>query len=325
MVPIYNVEPYLRRCIDSIVNQSYQEIEIILVNDGSKDNSLNICKEYQKIDSRIVVVDKKNGGLGSARNAGIDIATGEYMMFIDSDDYISINMTERLLQVLVQQDADIVACDFCCFYENGKIENKKNNAFIKCYSPTEALASMFRNDEIRWGAWNKIYKRKLFDNIRYAEGVYSEDMATTYLLYEKSKKIVWTNECLYYYYVRSNGIMKSKPPKRYADEVMIIENLCEHYSRKYPSLLKYPQAFWGKIALNNMIGLIDSKEYVDIYEKCVNAFLQYGKLALQADFVRGKFKIIILIFFIPMKLTNGKFAYSTAFKRIGRKVSFYLK
>lgn len=325
VVPIYNVELFLKRCLDTIINQSYSNIEIILVNDGSTDNSLKICNEYKEKDERIKVIDKKNGGLGSARNAGIDVATGKYIMFIDSDDYISYRMTERLLTILHQENADIVACDFKRFYENGKVEIKKDNKSIKSYSSTEALISMFYNNGIRWGAWNKLYKKTLFDDIHYAEGVYSEDMATTYLLYAKSSKIVWTNECLYYYFIRSDGIMKSKPPKRYADEVLIIESLCKFYSKNYPELLKYPLAFYGKIALNNMIGLRNSVEYKSIYRRCASSFVKYGKLAVKADFVKPTYKIIIALLLIPMKLTKGKFADSMLFWGFCKITSFYLK
>jgi len=325
VVPIYNVEPYLRRCLDSIVGQTYKNIEIILVNDGSKDNSLCICNEYKEKDNRIIVVDKKNGGLGSARNAGLNIASGKYILFIDSDDYISTKMTERLLVTMKEQNADIVACDFCNFYEDGTIQKKKISDSIKVYSAPEALKDMFRNNGIRWGAWNKLYRIDLFDGVRYAEGVYSEDMATTYLLYAQSKKIVWTDECLYFYFIRSNGIMKSKPPKRYADEVKIIEELCEYFKHHFPELVRYPQAFYGKIALNNMIGLINAKEYEEAYKHCVNALINYGKYAVQAEFVDFKYKLIIALVLVPMKASHGKFAYSKAFRRFADITAFYLK
>lgn len=325
VVPIYNVEPFLKRCINSIIEQTYTNIEIILVNDGSRDNSLSICNEYKEKDSRVIVINKENGGLGSARNAGINIATGKYIMFIDSDDYISNRMAERLFAIMKQQNADIVACDFCNFYEDGTVQKKEPSDSIREFSSSEALKNMFWNNGIRWGAWNKLYKKELFEGIRYAEGVYSEDMATTYLLYAKSQRIIWTDECLYFYFIRSTGIMKSKPPKRYADEVMIIEELCDFYGKNYPNLKWYPQAFYGKIALNNMIGLINSKEYEESYKHCVNALINYGKYALKADFVDTKYKFIIAAVLVPMKVSRGKFAYSKVFEKFAMLTAFYLK
>ena len=172
---------------------------------------------------------------------------------------------------------------------------------------------------------NKLYKRELFESVRYAEGVYSEDMATTYLLYEQCDKIVWTEECYYYYFIRNTGIMKSRPPKRYADEIDIIEQICEHYKKYHQDLLFYPQAFYGKIALNNYIGIGDNVEYISQKNKCIEALYQYGGLALKAEFVRTKYKILIGLVVLPIRITKGKFANGKLFNVICRKVRSFIK
>lgn len=325
IVPIYNVEKYLTRCVNSILEQTYSNLEIILVNDGSKDNCLEICKNLEEKDDRIVVVNKQNGGLGSARNAGIEASTGEYLLFIDSDDYIDERMVERLHSLLNETNASIAACDFLCFFEDGSCEKKTKRNNVITYSKEDALKYMFWSDKIRWSAWNKLYKRELFESVRYAEGVYSEDMATTYLLYEQCDKIVWTEECYYYYFIRNTGIMKSRPPKRYADEIDIIEQICEHYKKYHQDLLFYPQAFYGKIALNNYIGIGDNVEYISQKNKCIEALYQYGGLALKAEFVRTKYKILIGLVVLPIRITKGKFANGKLFNVICRKVRSFIK
>ena len=131
IVPIYNVEKYLERCVESIINQTYKNLEIILVDDGSPDNCPQMCDDYAKKDSRIKVVHKKNGGLSDARNAGMKVATGEYVSFIDSDDYISLDFYETLLETIVDNDSDIVECSVVKFYENGKFDEYSDDQMIK--------------------------------------------------------------------------------------------------------------------------------------------------------------------------------------------------
>jgi len=129
IVPIYNVEIYLEKCLNSIINQTYKNIEILLINDGSSDNSLRICKKYQKKDKRIVLINKKNGGLSSARNAGIDKASGNYLLFIDSDDYIEIDMIEKLYNNIKSNNADISICNFFITKKNKDRKNKSCKNF----------------------------------------------------------------------------------------------------------------------------------------------------------------------------------------------------
>ena len=210
IVPIYNVEKYLKKCIESILSQTFKEYELILVNDGSPDSCLSICKEYEKKDDRIIVVDKENGGLSSARNAGINIAKGKYLGFVDSDDWIEKSMYESLITIAEKYDADIVHCEYVeSIDENKKILQDKN-IIEKCFNRDEALDNLYNELTVSTAiAWNKIYKRKLFDEIRYPNGKIHEDEFTTYKLIYKSNKIVYTNKKLYYYRNTPNSIMNS--------------------------------------------------------------------------------------------------------------------
>ena len=210
IVPIYKVENYLERCINSILNQSFKNFELILVDDGSPDRCGEICDEYAKKDSRIKVIHKKNGGLSDARNAGLNIATGDYIGFIDSDDFIHKNMYKILYDGIIKTSSDIAQCKFKYFSNIDEIENKKNiNKEFTTYTNIEGINGIIDNKELNTNIWNKIYKRELFDGVLFPKGKIHEDEFVTYKLFYKAKKICSINEKLYYYFNNSNGIMRN--------------------------------------------------------------------------------------------------------------------
>lgn len=216
IVPIYNVEKYLDKCINSIIAQTYNKLEIILVDDGSPDKCAKICDEYAEKESRIVVIHKENGGLSSARNAGLKIAKGDYISFVDSDDYIYKGMVEHMLQASVQNAADIVICDYKTVYEDEKVnyENLEqcNTGKITDIGQNEAQVAYFNDDKKRKSlvvVWNKLYERRLFENIRFPEGRIHEDEAVTYRLLYKAKKIMYIKNGYYFYLERKGSIMAS--------------------------------------------------------------------------------------------------------------------
>lgn len=220
IVPIYNVEKYLERCIESIIKQTYKNLEIILVDDGSNDFSGKICDKYSKKDRRIKVIHKKNEGLSEARNSGLEIARGEYIGFVDSDDYIETNMYEYLLSLLKINNADISVCGFQKVWddiksrkeENTIIEN--NNIVLKS---KDAIEYIVDDQILKSYAWNKLYKRSLFIDIKYPKGLKMEDVATTYKLIYKSKIVVIGKESKYYYTQRKGSILNSKKSQYYID------------------------------------------------------------------------------------------------------------
>ncbi|MBQ0108398.1 MAG: glycosyltransferase family 2 protein, partial [Phascolarctobacterium sp.] len=187
IVPVYKVEKYLPKCVDSIINQTYKDLEIILVDDGSPDNCPAICDEYAKKDSRIKVIHQENGGLCSARNTGIENAEGDFISFIDSDDWIEINMFEEALDYLHKHDLDVVCCDTKVIKGNREIfrpRYRTNMIFNGQEGLNEILAGTLDNS-----ACNKIYKRICIGNVRFPLGRHYEDVATTYLVLANAKKV----------------------------------------------------------------------------------------------------------------------------------------
>ncbi|MFJ7728160.1 glycosyltransferase family 2 protein [Neobacillus sp. NPDC097160] len=223
IVPIYNVEKYLNKCIDSILAQTFTNFELILVNDGSPDNCGGICNKYSIIDPRIKVIHKKNGGLSSARNAGIKIAKGKYIGFVDSDDYIDKKMYEILYNSIELHSSDVVVCDVIKVNEENRIILKQDvnteyrtehftniQALNQLYQPNEDIFDPMGRSGERWiFAVNKLYKRSLFQSLKYQEGVIYEDELIIHKIYYQSKKITSISAKLYYYVQRQDSIVYS--------------------------------------------------------------------------------------------------------------------
>lgn len=210
IVPVYNVEKYVEKCIDSILLQSFTDFELILVNDGSMDSSREICKNYAELDRRVKLLDKINGGLSDARNVGFEKSIGDYICFIDSDDFIHCNMLYDLWNNLCSYDADISICSFERVKEKDRIKNNTLGE-IEVLTPDDCYSKIYSRqcDEFTV-AWAKLYKRELFDELRYPVGKIHEDEFVTYKLFSKAKRIVYTSAKLYYYLIRDNSIMHSK-------------------------------------------------------------------------------------------------------------------
>lgn len=264
IVPVYNVEKYLDRCINSILKQTYQNLEIILVDDGSNDNSGNMCDKYAQKDSRIRVIHKENGGLSDARNKGIEIATGEYIGFVDSDDYIADNMYEYLKEIMDNNDADISICGYTKFSEKDNIiESKDYKEYV--YTTKEAIRELIKQEKFQDYAWNKLYKSKLFSEILYPFGRKMEDIGTTYKLFDASKKIVFCNKTLYYYFQRENSIVNNKKPSLYIDKYELSKERYLFIKKKYPSILENDIDM-----LNKILSIYKQKKNKQIYEYLSN-------------------------------------------------------
>lgn len=212
IVPIYNVEKYLNKCLDSILNQTYQNLEVILINDGSPDKCSEICDEYAIKDARIRVVHKKNEGLSAARNSGIEIAKGEYIAFVDSDDYIHKEMYQILFKNMTKYDSDISICGFKYVYsdleESNESELENDKEIISVYSGREAIGNIYTVNNISTVvSWNKLYKRTLFSNLRFKVGTKHEDEFLIHRILSISNRVVYSNVKLYYYLQRDSSIM----------------------------------------------------------------------------------------------------------------------
>ena len=216
IVPIYMVEPYLKRAVDSIRNQSHQNLEIILVDDGSKDQCGRICDDYAKADNRIVVIHKENGGLSDARNAGLDVAHGDYIMFVDSDDYIAPDCVETLLNCLNRHNADVSMCSYAVTDSTEYDESifVKSDGREEVCDRQELLSNLYdanhKDATYFIVAWNKIYKASLWDGIRFPKGKIHEDEATTYKIYDRAKRGVYLHKPLYGYFSAPDSITRAK-------------------------------------------------------------------------------------------------------------------
>lgn len=221
IVPIYNVEKYLDRCINSLVNQTYKNIEIILVDDGSPDKSGEICDMWSAKDSRIKVIHKNNGGVADARNVGIEEANGKYISFVDSDDYVHVKFIEILYKLCVENDSDIAMCGNYITSKDEDWKNEITDYTIRKINCRDAL----ENREIPYCVpWNKLYKSEILKKIKYPKGKIHEDVAVIYEILYFSKSMTITDAKLYYYYENNNSIMRQEYNRNRLDILDVLDN-----------------------------------------------------------------------------------------------------
>ena len=203
IVPVYKVEKYIHKCVDSILNQSFKDFELILVDDGSPDQCGKICDEYAKKDARVRVIHKENGGQSCARNRGLDIAKGEIIGFVDSDDDIEVNMYKNLIDFMDREELDIAFCDVY-LVRGDRVREQSMYSETKVLNNVDGLKDNLIC-KIDNAVWNKIYKKTIFDNLRFTEGIVYEDVRIMYKIFSESKKSGYLKQSLYYYYKRPNS------------------------------------------------------------------------------------------------------------------------
>ena len=273
IVPVYQVEKYIRQCVDSILAQTFTDFELILVDDGSKDGSGQICDEYAAMDRRVKVIHKENGGLSDARNRGMDQAAGNYFMFIDSDDYIAPTMLECLYKNILIEDADLAICNFLYFFENDRKKDFSTSMKSEVLCAKEIFYN--RKNERCYGiwtvAWNKLYKKETFGEVRFRFGKYHEDEFWANDIYQLDIKIVTIPECLYYYRQRDNSIMGKKSAARNLDIIEALQERIYIYLKK-PEYAD--QAY--KVLVFSLEYLAESKKLITNKDE-ENQFLQAEK------------------------------------------------
>ena len=254
IIPVYKVEKYLEKCIESVLKQTYTNLQIILVDDGSPDNCGKICDEYAKKDSRIEVIHKANGGLSDARNVGINRANGRYIGFVDSDDYIKEDMYEKLINLIKEYNADVSICNLYDVIDGKEYVRNKDNG-IHEYSRIDILKEILLDKNIQSYAWNKLYKKELFDEIKYPIGKKYEDIGTTFYLFEKCNKIVVTSEPEYYYLKRADSLVNNVTESTILDYTEIIIQRYLYIKQNIEELRKYNNYYLTKtlITANNDI------------------------------------------------------------------------
>ncbi|MSS20121.1 glycosyltransferase family 2 protein [Pseudoramibacter porci] len=285
IVPVYNVEKYLNDCVQSIVSQTYRNLEIILVDDGSPDNCGKICDNLAKEDSRIKVIHKKNGGLSDARNAGINIATGKYITFIDSDDFIFADMIKSFVNCAEENHADLVSAQHvrCEQDDNYKEFNFNRWSYSDVqqhviHGNNEGMRQFLYSNDIGTAAWSKLYKRSLFKDVRYPYGKYHEDTYTTYKLVALCNTIVSLNQPLYVYRKNNASIMNEPfSDKRFnmvegkLEQAEFIHNFYPQYSKGANKDIIY--------ACNQCMILLSKStgQYKEVEEKLQKLYRKYWK------------------------------------------------
>lgn len=235
IVPVYNVEKYLERCVDSILDQSYRDFELILVDDGSTDTSGMICDKLRERDERIRVIHQKNGGLSAARNKGLSEAKGEYFTFVDSDDFLDKSFLETLYKNAGKYEADVSVCGYRPVWENPR-KNKKQqgckNDEVRLYTGKEAVHEIVsKSRTCMITAWGKLYHHSLRDHLFYPEGKLHEDEFVTYKVFYSSKKVVETEKENYCYFQRDSSIMNGYNIKR-LDKIEALKEAVEFFEEK---------------------------------------------------------------------------------------------
>lgn len=283
VVPVYKVEQYLRKCLDSLVNQTLDDIEIIVINDGSPDNSDKIMKEYQKrYPKKIKCFYTENGGVSAARNYGIGQAKGEYLGFVDSDDWAELNMFEELYNKAISNDYDMAECELNYVYKD-KTKSKSLSIKRDLYSKEEIKQNMRHMYPV---VWNKIYKRKLFNQFKFKRGVWYEDVELLYKLYSKLNNIGFVNKGLYNYLQRDSSIT-STFDKRLYNYIDNWNDIIDYYKsndlyNEYRDELEYCYVrYLYATFLKGASNYSDNREYkkavVSAKENVMKYFPQYRK------------------------------------------------
>ena len=278
IVPVYNVENYLEKCLDSLINQTYKNLEIIVINDGSTDNSGEICQEYAQKDNRIVYIEKENGGLSDARNVGLDKMTGSYVTFIDSDDWVELDYVETLYKKIVEYQADIAVGNYYSYNEDEEtyyFHIYGDSYYEKVYDNISIFENLYESQEMKSfaliSAWGKLYKAKLFDYLRFDKGKLGEDGYFNQKMYLSVNKVVYLNKGLYAYRQRSGSITNTWTEKwMHALVDAMSERITLLANMGYPlekHLAVYRQMLEVSLANGQASGLSDTATYKEFEMK----------------------------------------------------------
>lgn len=287
IVPIYDVEKYLNRCILSILNQTYKNFELILVDDGSNDQCPEICDGWAKKDGRIKVIHKKNGGLSDARNAGIKVASGEYIAFVDSDDWISEFYLEYLWRALVESNCDIVECEITRVSENvsGGDDSIKKYEKTNIYDTEKALEYLITDQCFHQYVWNKLYKCSVIQGILFEKGKTNEDEFWTYQIFGNAKKVGKIEIPLYYYLYRDTSIMGAKYSIKRLDALDAKLQRQKYIEERYPDLKNIAKInlftsciYQGQMCLLNLEDkeLVRAKKYINFILRQIDPSLNFS-------------------------------------------------
>lgn len=283
IVPVYNTEKYLNKCIDSLLKQTYKDLQIILINDGSTDNSLSIMKESEKRDSRILVIDQEHDGVSSARNAGIKKASGEYISFIDSDDWIDLETYEIVLDILMRNDADAVYYEWTEEYSDGTSTTRGHRGKEKIIAEGDEILRRYFKNDVNWRISSGILKKTLVDNVFFEVGrELGEDMLFCFFTIAKAERIVYVDLPLYHRYNRMGSLSNQLSFKR-SDfgTATCTDAMIEYVQKNKPQLLQgaYVYSFnFYMVVMNYLSYYRCEKENKDIYDAIMKKLPELWKI-----------------------------------------------
>lgn len=318
IVPIYEAEKYLNKCIESLVNQTYTNIEIILVNDGSPDSCSSICEKWKRIDDRIVVLNKENGGQSDARNAGMKIAKGEYFIFVDSDDYVSKDYVGYLFDILETNKADIAVGKMEKFLEDSSLEIKQNDReYILIFNSIEAIQDFLYEKHFVTSVTAKIYKRELFEGIEFPKGKKYEDLYVLYKIVSKCNIVVYGNKSIYYYMIRRGSTIGTLDPVKNKDFLLAAKEV-HRYVVNYCCTIKKAadfKLFQAAIELFVHLPLKDNNSDEQKYyrEELWRYIIEYRLQIVMDSNCRFKYRLLAFISFL------GKGILSRFFQLVSRR------
>lgn len=304
IIPVYNMELYLDQCLNSIVNQTYSELEIILVNDGSTDNSLNIMKKYALEDKRFIIINQDNSGLSAARNIGIDSSHGEYVGFVDSDDWVESDMFECLLKALLENGADISCCGRYIVKDNYSVKSFYLSKPYVFKNHEEAHKELLKESIIDSAMWDKLFKRELFNDIQMPVGEIYEDIAIIYKLFFKADKIVHIGQSEYYYRKRNNSITSLSLSQKNMVLINRSQAIFQFTEEHFPSVIPFAEAYYykcikslkAKLMLCKSNGLVDT----NITTNIENLFKEAFPKALRCSELSKRDKVLMLLMHIKL-------------------------
>ena len=314
IVPVYNVENYLEQCIYSAVSQTYKNIEVILVDDGSTDDSGTICDRYAEKDNRVTVIHKNNGGLSSARNAGIEVAKGEYITFVDSDDYVSRYYVENLVSALEKSGSDLAVSMFVNVYDGDEpIADKEQYGLVNLHTRTNeaCLKDMLYQKVIDTSACGKLYSLKAIGELRFPHGKLYEDIMFTTTMLARAKQIAIIDNIDYFYYQRVGSIQYQTFNERKLDCIRQFRTQMEFIDHNFPPLCDAVRARYFSGVCNILFQIPEGK-YEDIRKNLWKELKECRKYVLFNSNVRLKSRVAGFLSFLGHDVLKSVYKYTQA-------------
>lgn len=306
IIPVYNTEKYLEKCIRSIMKQSYKNLEIIVINDGSTDNSLNIIESLKAEDDRIVIINQENNGVSKARNKGLDCASGEFIGFVDSDDFLEENMYEIMINHLIEKNADLCRIKAFIYNREGGIEEICKESNVYTYDSETEIMNVYLHNELKIAVWDKLFRKSVVEKIRFDDSLFNEDAAYVWEACLNSKRVIMDTKQLYHHIKRSNNSLTSAP---FSEKNLTLYDYCkknfvkilnEYKNREEQAYLFYFNGLFHLLKVykrdwdNNNLPKLYKKEILEIISELKSIIDEHNNYINKMDLIHSKDIIEIL-------------------------------